>query len=477
MLKVNKLQSAVSPGGTCAERCNGGLRLGCAFLWCAALLSPGFALAEAWTVTPELNLRSGYDDNIRLRPEGTVGGEEGAIEIKENGGIETNASVALEVATLTAISELRAKARADFISYSQEKEEDIDNEDNQYIDVSGRYSLTPINDVGIRFSMERKYTGTDDDRRDFFSGITDDSPEDPPEADVNSNADIGVTRLQVRRERIQAEPYWSIGLTESTRLKLQYLYDDTSYGSDADLARLFDFTRQRASVKLERSFSQTSRAFVSLDGGTYESADRSVLVLNDTSGELETRELNGRKTDEIAARFGYRHNVSPISIVGFNLGARRLSFNNSSTAEGVDEDDNLGAIVRIFGEHRGELTRYAASIGRTITPSGTGALVESDIFEFNFVRSLSPRFAFQFESEYFGNSSIGGTGDARADRDYVRVAPMLRWNWTPEWSVNLIYEYEWEDRDIDDLGSADSNGAFISIIYRKDNEIGQKTGR
>lgn len=421
------------------------------------LCFPGLAFAEAWTVTPELNIRSGYDDNIRLIPEGVINN----VETKANGGIETNASVALGVATLTSISELRARVRADFISYSQEEEEEIDSEDNQYIDVSGRYKLTPINDIGARFSLERKFTGTDD-TRDFFNRLTDVSLEDAGNDNLsNVDTDTGVSRVQVRRERTQAEPYWSIGLTQNTRLRLQYRYDDTAYGSGAANASLIDFTRQRASVRVEHSLTETSRVFFSVDGGTFEP---------DT----------GRENDELAARFGYRYNISPISVVGFNVGARRLSFDNPDFGDvEIEEDDDTGAIVRIFGEHRGELTRYTASIGRTVTPSGNGTLVESDIVEFDFSRSLSPRFEFRVESEYFGNSAVGNNSDARSDRDYVRVSPMLRWSWTPEWAVSLIYEYEWEDREINqdtvtgDSIDADSNGVFISIVYKKDNEIGQ----
>ncbi len=433
-----------------------------AFLGCWALALPGLAAAEAWIVTPELNIRSGYDDNINLTPDIE---RRGLDLTNEKGAIETNASVALELATLTTISELRARARLDFISYKQDGKNDRDtdpndnfdnevgSEDNQYIDVSGRYKITPINDIGARFGLERKYTGTS--TRGFNDRISETLLEDG--ADDNqfaTDTDTGVSRVQVRRERIQAEPYWSIGLTQNTRLRLQYRYDDTVYGSGAEDARLVDFTRHRSSVRLEHSLTETSRVFFAIDGGTFDA---------DTD--------TGREFDELAVRTGYRYNFSPISVVGFNIGARQVSSDDPVTGE---NEDDTGAIVKVFGEHRGELTRYTASLGRTITPSGNGVLVESDIVELNISRSLSPRFEFRLESEYFGNSAVGSNSDPRSDRDYVRISPMLRWNWTPEWSVNLIYEYQWEDRKInEDLDAADSNGAFVSIVYRKQNEIGQ----
>ncbi len=460
MTGTRKQRHAFSINGGVPEVNSGSMLSTRALLWCWAFALPGLAFAEAWTVTPELNLRSGYDDNINLTPDV----ESNGVDLSnEKGGIETNASVALEVATLTAISELRGRARLDFISYKQDSKNDRDanennnvdnearNEDNQYIDVSGRYSITPINDIGARFGLERKFTGTTSP--DFGDTLSDVSLEDPGNDNLTDvDTDTGVSRVQVRRERIQAEPYWSIGLTQNTRLRLQYRYDDTAYGSGADIARLIDFKRQRGSVRLEHSLAETSRVFVAIDSGAFEA---------DT----------GREFDELAVRTGYRFNFSPISVVGFNIGARQVSSDNLDTGE---NEDDTGAIVRIFGEHRGELTRYTASLGRTITPSGNGVLVESDIVEFNISRSLSPRFEFRLESEYFGNSAVGDTSDPRSDRDYFRVSPMLRWNWTPEWSVNLIYEYQWEDREINEgLDAADSNGAFVSIVYKKANEIGQ----
>lgn len=430
-----------------------------AFLLCWALAFPGLAVGQAWVITPELNLQGGYDDNLNLRPD-----FETVEETKEKSIFETNASIAAELARVTPISALSARVRLDFVGYSQEDEKNlddnvnnnfdnsVDNEDNQYVDVSGHYNITPINDIGLRIGLERKFTGTT--TRAFGESFSEVSLEDAGNDNLSDvDTDTGVSRIQVRRERVQAEPYWSIGLTQNTRLKLQYRYDDSAYGSGAELARLIDFTRQRASVRVEHKWSQRGRVFVSLDGGNYEAPDKN------------------RENDEIAVRVGLRHNFSPISVVGFTVGARQLSFENSNSDR--NEDDDVGAIFRIFGEHRGELTRYTASIGRTITPSGTGALVESDIANFNFTRSLSPRFDFHFESEYFGNSSVGDSNeDLLAERDYVRVSPQLRWNWTPEWSINLIYRYQWEDRDTFP-DSADSNAAFISIIYKKDNEIGQ----
>ncbi len=458
MTGTRKQRHALSKNGRVPEVISGSMLSTRALLWCWAFALPGLAFAEAWTVTPELNLRSGYDDNINLTPDVE---SEGFDLTNENGGIETNASVALEIATFTALSELRAKARLDFISYLQDDKDDRDtnendnfdnearNEDNQYIDVFGRYSITPINDIGVRLGLERKFTGTTS--RDFGDNFSDLSLDDPGnDNQTGVDTDTGVSRAQVRRERIQAEPYWSIGLTQNTRLRLQYRYDDTAYGSGASDARLIDFTRHRGSVRLEHNVTETSRVFFAIDSGTFEA---------DT----------GREFDELAVRTGYRYNFSPISVVGFNIGARQVS-----TDIAGESDDDTGAIVRVFGEHRGELTRYTASLGRTITPSGNGVLVESDIVEFNISRSLSPRIEFRLESEYFGNSGVGDNSEARSDRDYVRVSPMLRWNWTPEWSVNLIYEYQWEDREINEgLGAADSNGAFISIVYRKANEIGQ----
>ncbi len=454
MSRVSELQYVVPSECSKAGKHSSGFRVGRVFLLCSALLLPTTALAAAWTITPELNLRSGYDDNLRLTAEGV----QNNVERKGNGGFETNASVAMEIATLTAISELRARGRFDFISYTQEQEEQLSNEDNQYVDVAGRYELTPINEVGASFSLERKYTGTDDGR-DFFDSLSEaDLENDGDENLTNVDTDSGVTREQVRRERLRAQPYWSVGLTQNTRLRLQYNYDDTAYGSGTLDARLIDFTRQRASVRLEHKLTETSQVFASFEGGTFEPDV-------------------GRENDELAVRFGYRYNVSPISVVGFNVGARQISFDKVAA---TDDDKDEGAIVRIFGEHRGELTRYTASVGRTVTPSGSGALVESDILQFDFIRSLSPRFEFRFESEYFGNSAVSNSVDERGDRDKVRFSPMLRWNWTPEWAINLIYEYEWEERSINkdditgDTLDADSNGIFVSIVYRKDNEIGQK---
>ncbi len=481
MSRVSELQYVVPSECFNAGKHNGGFRLGRALLWCSALLLPTTALAAAWTLTPELNLRSGYDDNLSLTPEGTING----VAREANGGVKTNASVAMEVATLTAISELRARGRADFISYAQEEtvlrgteeQEKLDSEDNQYIDVVGRYKLTSINDIGASFSLERKYTGTGD--RDFFGRDAANAVAGDQSDELNIDTDIGVSREQVRRERILFEPYWSVGLTQNTRLRLEYRYDDAVYGAGAALARLRDFTRHRASVRLEHSLSETSRAFFSIDGGAYET-DK-LTVVDEVDGVNVVRELNSRNVDEIAARFGYRYNFSPISVLGFNLGVRQLSFDqvDLDNAES-DSDEDVGAIVRVFGEYRGELTRYTANIGRTITPSGSGGLVESDTLQFDFSRSLSPRFELRFESEYIGNTSVGDADDGRGDRDYVRISPMLRWNWTPEWSVDLAYEYEWEERNINtDIESgktfdADSNGVFLSIVYRKDNEIGQR---
>lgn len=124
----------------------------------------------------------------------------------------------------------------------------------------------------------------------------------------------------------------------------------------------------------------------------------------------------------------------------------------------------MGGLFRVEGTRQLERGRITGKVERSLSPSGSGNIVESDVFALRVTKPISERTALMLQSQYVSNGSSDGAQGGNNGRDYFRIEPGLRYSLSETWSIDLSYTYRWEDRE-QEVSSADSNAVYLSVNY------------
>ncbi len=373
------------------------------------------AFAQAWIVSPSISLSQEYEDNYRLESDSPT-----------DQVFTTVLSGSVEASRLTEIWDLRAFARYDALHYEGD-DDDLADKHNQFAGIGSLYRT----ELG-EWRLDGSY------RRDTIQRTLD-ILIDPGEVIVDAGEDIdeNLSRRQVRRERVLLQPSWRRTLTELTEAELSYEFNDTSYDAPPEVD-IIDFTEHTVAAQMFRDISPVTTLNATIDANFY-------------------RGDEDREFDNYSFLAGADHEFSELTRAGFELGFRFTSFDTR------DEDgDETGLVGRAYGERRTELSRVRVNYTRQLRPSGAGELLETDLVTLRLTQQLRPQLDFLLQGRFFRNrSDVEGSDN---DRYYASFEPGLSYALTQDWSVDVFYRYEWEDRDSDD-DSAENHVAFISLNY------------
>ncbi len=210
----------------------------------STLGSAHFASAEAWQIDPSFDVRTGYDDNIRLRD----GDDDAAIETRVGGN--------LELARLSEVSETRAYVRAAYIGYTSADDDSLDNTESYVLGFSSRYK--PAELQGLELSIE--YVG------DTVGG-SGQEPEDTSTVDV----DTGLVSTQIDRSTLRVQPKWQMEVSELSTLGINYSYEDVEFDTDPGTSFLQDYDFHRLGGYYSYKMSETSALKPQIEYAQYES--------------------------------------------------------------------------------------------------------------------------------------------------------------------------------------------------------------
>ena len=277
----------------------------CAF----ALCLPGLATAETWQFDPAMDLKFGYDDNIRLR------------EI-DDAAQETVVGGSLEIARLSEISETRAYLRGSYIAYSSADDSTLDDADIIQVGFQTKRKMSELS--GLKLNLEYIL-----DTVGGSSRIDEINP-------IDNGVDIieGVVSDQIDRDRVKVAPRWEMELSELGKIALDYSYEDVEFGNNSgSFLRDYDWHRFGAEYAYKRTDTATWKP--RLEFVAYESED-------------------GDEVESIQFRLGYEKSLSETSKVWLNIGMHQTEL-TAIPADVLNLNGNSVEVASVETEENGLL--------------------------------------------------------------------------------------------------------------------------
>ena len=388
----------------------------------SGILATPPAAAQQWHVAPELEVGAQHVQNPRL--------DETDDSSTIDGGI-LNLAVALRRNTQT--SSMLVRPRVEVERYSGDSNEDSE---AYYIDFNGerRWQRSEWRLRGnYRQQQVLRGEGTD------------------PEIDEEGIGDEDVTgtgRVLVRRQRDmwRLYPGASLNLTQRTALRIDLNYLNVQYDNQT-IGEAIDYTSGVATAALVRRLTPDSNVQFSIFGRTYQPDD-------DTLSE----------TESIGVRIRYNKKVSDVSTFFIDFGAQDAEIEAASIA---DEDVSATSVLWNVGySRRFERTRWRFAVGQSVTPSGSGSMVERQLYRAIVSHQLRPRWTIDASAVFQNTNSLGVSEDSDSDeRDYLEIGATLGYQLSRKWVLEGSYDYTYQDF-ADTSGDADRHEFLLSFVYR-----------
>lgn len=395
-------------------------------------------MAAEWSAEPNISLRSGYNDNIRLTASGHDSVWETALTpavnfgvSKENQGLFGNAS---------------ASIRRFSGGSGRESSSILDREDYNFN--TNAYNNTQRNTLRANLNYTRDTTLDS-------------------ELDETGN----VIDARATRERITLGPSWETLLTERTRLGLGYQYTDVSYSDDPGRANLINYDYHVFSSSLVRQLSPRIQGTLSASYSRYKP---------DTGLESKTRNIQAgisrNFSETLVASFlaGQRETTSDRLIgTGFCVFATPdakfpecnggFTFPSGTT---TDELDTSGSVFSANITKTLETGTLSASLSRSSNPSSNGELLDTTQLILSADHKLTEKLKSTLRIQYTKNQTIVdtlGRETDQTDETFFRIKPRISWRWQREWV--LAGEYEYAENDDRHSNTATRNAFYLTLNY------------
>ncbi len=374
-------------------------------LTAGALLAAGSATAGGWYQEPSVRLRTGFDDNIRLRSSDP---QEDFVTTLQGDGL-------FGYRTETESAALKLKAEA-----NQYQQQDGLNNENLFADLNLDHK-GERNSFGLLTSLHRDTTLQSELET---TGRVDDN--------------LRVTRqlLQPSFEHSFAERWvGSVGASYS-----EVEYEDRVGSSLTDYRYVTAQTALQYRVSEDRSFTGT------LFATRYTPTDFDFI----SRGQ--------------GVSFGWQERFSPSLTGSLSVGARKDK--SERTLFGLQtEDESSGTQFDAALEKSWQRWRLNLNLGRSTDPSGDGSLIQRDRLGGTASYDWNERTRLIFNANYL---DIQQTNDlvslSRNDRRYLTFAPGIEWRVERNWTARFDYRYR-QNRFLDQGDEAEGNALFVSISY------------
>lgn len=403
---------------------------------CVLVIGWPFDLKGAeYRVTPSLELRETYDDNIFF---------------KDTSDWEHRLSPSITLDLRTERSQLGTTARLDVSEYSRHSEFDTT---NQHYEVfaetmpSERYQLS--------------FSGSYKDDYTFVEALE----------------ESGIIADRSRRKRYTLEPGTAFSLSPRDSLRLFYTFRQIDYASDryndtqvngAGLTWAHEMADERTTVLATVSASQV----------VFESDDELWFT---TGGNVAQRRTEDVTQETLRLWLGLEHAWSETVDAALQVGGH---YTESEFAEfqgqrllrvgsgfavvpfyEVEHNYDSGFIVDGSLNWRSERTTLSLNVNRDVSESTLGENITRDRVRVGSGYRFSERWRGRFSAAYYQSETDGLVGNEDERRTYA-LNPSMSYRLAEEVSLSLGYRYTWtEDRDDDDRDERNRVFAQISMAW------------
>ncbi len=364
------------------------------------------AHAEKWYFEPTINLRLGYDDNVRF----TTQFEESAFSSFLNA--DTRFGFRTEV------SDVKFGVALDARRY--EGQSDL-NTDDQSISMDAAYRAE-LNKFQLETDFKRDSTRTSELLTTGFVSET------------------------FRRNALSLHPSWQRTLNERTSLQLGYSYSDIDYDDKAIRRGFVDYRYDVADLGVVYNLSEKTNFQASLGMAKYE-ADN--IFSESTSYWIQ-----------LGLIYQFTERLSGTALIG----PRHTDFDFQDRFGQKESSSDDGFIMDLSIAKKYETYTIEGGLSSSQTPSGSGTLLRTYNAKLKLHGALSERLNYSVGANFNRNESTSGFRNNQ-DRDYVVFEPRISWRATRWWKLTGSYRYRWQDRSGSDSETAVSNAIFINLHY------------
>ena len=398
--------------------------------------------AAEWSVEPRLDLKAGYNDNIRLTTRDHDSVWETAVTprvkfgtAEENWGVHGNA---------------RASIRRFFGGDGAEDNDILDRED-------------------YFFNVDAYRRG----ERSEFTGLIDVVRDSTLDSELDETGNVVDDRATRFRRTIS--PGWSYSLTELMRFNANYSFTTVDFSDDPGQDNNIDYDYQIFSGSLTRQFTPKVQATLATSYSMYEPEtdfDSNTLsvqvgIRRNFTETLTTDWLAGmRQTESDTGKLvpeGFcapPGGAFPDCTVGIPVVTGSKVRKNSDTDTGTVFSASITKLL--------ESGQLSLSASRESIPSSDGELLDTTRFIFNGEHRFTETLRTSLRAEYSNIEVIARASlNDRGDRDLYRVIPRIIWRFQREWEIAGQYEYAKKDED-DESGNATRNAVYLTLSYRPD---------
>jgi hypothetical protein len=386
------------------------------------------ASAQQWLVTPEIEVAAQYLDNPRLREDGEEPPAGAEDQDSITGGL-VDAALAFRRNAPTSSFLLRPAVAV--YRYADDSDEDSE---AYFLDLDA-------NGEGRRSAWRLR--GNYRQEQVYRSETT------PAEFDdlLPDDVQTGTGRTLARRQRDlwRIQPGFTMNFTEVTSLDLDLTYHDVTYDLE-EQGEAVDYNNTRLDAALRRALSPYNSVELGVFASRYEPSTSS------------------RETDSAGALVAYRHSTSEISTFFVEVGAQE-----SRTDSLSDPDVELSETSFLWNigyQRQLEVTHWRFDLGQEVTPSGSGNLVERDLYRAAVTRQLKPRWLLELSAVFLNADAVADQGVvSSSDRDYLQARASLGYQLTRSLTVRGLYAFTHQDF-ADIAGDAQEHEFRLSFIYR-----------
>lgn len=384
----------------------GGLA-GTALLLCAPLCP-----AAEWFVEPLLRVATTYNDNFRLTSASEQEAYLGVVDLRA------------AIGRRTETSEFTLTPQASFLRFNDGT---LDTEDQSLKLAS--YLETERSRFALDGAFVRDTSLTGDPDEPFGDGEL-----------IGS----GVVQRRVRRETLNLKPSWTYAITERDDVTLGFEHTDVSYDQGNQLG-LVDYDYNTVSVAGVHALSEVDRVSATA-----------------IASRFEAGQVRASSTD-YGVLIGYERDFTETLTASAAAGLRQTRVRSASTGVPSKSDDT-GLLVNLGLSKRLERGTLDLTYNRSISPTGTGSVVERDALSANITHRFTQRLTGVLSGDLLWDDDTSGQNSS-LQRQLSRLRARLQWRWTRELSLVGAYRYTRQEREARGT-EADSHAFTVSVVYR-----------
>lgn len=326
---------------------------------------------------------------------------------------------------------LRASAKGGSRSETRDINLSGEVEQRQYFDDSPRDATDFHFDGGYLRKIERDRFRLDA-AYDYDSSLT---------SEVGTS---GRVQLNKRRHRWALAPGWQHQVDERLSLDAALSYEDVRY-DDGLSAGLVDYR------------------YATLGGGFAYGVSERLQVIGRLSYDRYEADQVTNTSDTLGVLAGVGYSLAEDWSASVLVGIRRADVETV-----LGSNDSTGGLFDIATTKRFETGSLRAGLNRALTPSGSGGLLDTVGASLDWEQNLKPRWRGLLNLTAYRNQLPSGTASGQ-DRDYLSIAPRLRYALERDWSLELGYRYRYQKYD-NSTASAEANAVFFTVAYAPQRE-------